>query len=93
MTLLRRNPRRDANEPAIVQYLQRAGCVVLRLSAPDAPDLLVGYRKRWLLLEVKVPNGKLKVGQELFHQACTTLGLPCHVVHSPEEARAVLKRV
>lgn len=42
--------RRDANEPGIVSALEDIGCTVKRLH--DC-DLLVGYRGRNLLLEVK----------------------------------------
>lgn len=93
MTLLRRNPRRDENEPLLVEYLRKAGCVVQRLSGPDIPDLLVGYRGRWLLLEVKMPGADLKPGQELFHNSCQALGLPCGIIRTVEDCQAVLKRV
>ena len=59
---------------------------------PDIPDLLVGYRGRWLLLEVKMPGGALEAGQELFHGACQALGLPCEVVRTVEDCQRVLKR-
>jgi hypothetical protein len=92
MTLHRRNPRRDANEPAIVEYLQRAGCVVCRISSKGVPDLLVGYRGTWLLLEVKMPKGRKEPAQELFHNACDALKLPCHVVYSADDAKRILRR-
>lgn len=55
--------KRDANEKAIVDALRRAGATIVRLSVPDAPDLLVGYRGRNWLLEVKTARGRTKVGQ------------------------------
>lgn len=92
MTLHRRNPRRDLNEPAVVEYLNRAGAVVCRISSKGVPDLLVGYRGTWIMLEVKQPGGKLKDSQELFHSACDALKLPCHVVYNVDDARRILRR-
>lgn len=55
---MRRAAKRDANEAAIVTALEAVGATVERLSAKDAPDLLVGYRGVNVLLEVKRPAGK-----------------------------------
>ena len=46
---------RDANEPEIVAALQAIGASVVRLHSPV--DLLVGYRRKTYLLEVKLPLG------------------------------------
>lgn len=56
MSLRRFNPRRDEAEPGIVAALVMAGASVHRLSAKDAPDLLVGWKGRNLLMEVKTPR-------------------------------------
>ena len=90
MSLHRRNAKRDRNERLLVEYLQKSGAVVHRISGPGLPDLLVGYRKRWLLLEVKAPKGKLEPAQVLFHGAAQALGLPCHVVYTVEDCRQAL---
>lgn len=42
---------KDANQPEIVDGLRAIGCTVVVLHAPS--DLLVGYRGRNVLLEVK----------------------------------------
>lgn len=42
---------RDANEPEIVEALERVGCSVHRLAQPL--DLLVGFRLKTYLIEVK----------------------------------------
>ena len=91
MSLNRRNPRRDLNERRIVAALEKAGAMIYRLSAPGLPDLLVGHRKRWLLLEVKGPRGKLEPLQHQFHLTAACLGLPCHVVSTEEQALEILK--
>jgi len=91
MSLHRRNAKRDRNERLLVEYLQKSGAVVHRISGPGLPDLLVGYRKRWLLAEVKSPKGKLETAQVLFHGAAKALNLPCYVIYSVEDAAAMLK--
>ena len=92
MTLHRRNPRRDPNEPLIVEYLKRAGSLVSRLSGAGIPDLLVGYRGRYLLMEVKAQGGRLKDSQTQYHDAARALGLPCYVVYSVEDCQRILRR-
>lgn len=90
--------RRDANEPEIVAVLRQVGCLVAELNEKDVPDLLVGLRGRWVLLEVKMPAGprggtdgrNLKPGQERFMLDCRSRGLPAHVVRSTEEALRAL---
>jgi hypothetical protein len=52
---------RDENEPAIVAALQRAvgGAIIERLEAPV--DLMVYFRRRIHLLEVKMPGAPAKL--------------------------------
>lgn len=50
----------------IVKALRQVGATVLRLSAEDAPDLLVGYRGQNWLVEVKRPGRFYSKGQTLF---------------------------
>lgn len=47
--------RRDANEWAIVAALEAVGANVTRLDTTGVPDLLVAFRSRTFLLEVKDP--------------------------------------
>lgn len=61
MSLNRYAKRRDANEAGIVKALVDVGCSVLQV---DAVDLVVGFRGRSYLLEVKTPRGELKPSQE-----------------------------
>jgi hypothetical protein len=55
MGLARHANQRDGNEKPIVDALRRIGCTVIQLDRPC--DLLVGYRGRNFLLEVKLPLG------------------------------------
>lgn len=61
MSLNRYAKRRDPNEPEIVRALRDIGATVKRL---DDIDLLVGWRGRNFLLEVKDLKGALKPSQE-----------------------------
>jgi hypothetical protein len=63
---MRRAARVDTNQPDIVRALQKIGCDVEVIGRPV--DLLVGYRAKNFLIEVKNPNGENKVydGQKDF---------------------------
>ena len=95
MTRLYRPPRRDANEGDIIDGLVRVGAIVYKLDQKDIPDLLVGYRGRWILLEVKLPLGPkggavshqtLSDGQADFFAAAVRHSLPVFLVRSVEES-------
>lgn len=64
MSINRFNPRRDANEKDIVNYLKANGLSVERLNTPL--DLLVGWNKTNYLVEVKMPGKWLNDKQESF---------------------------
>ena len=57
----------DANQKEIVQALEQIGCDVLELGWPL--DLLVGYRRRNWLLEIKdpdkVPSARVLTGEQV----------------------------
>jgi hypothetical protein len=83
MSLSRRNPRRDANEPAIVKALEKVGALVKRISAAGVADLLVLYKGRIFLLEVKMPKtGRMTPAQ----QETTAEGWPVTVVRDEYDA-------
>ena len=68
MSLNRHNPKRDANEPEIVDALHDAGFWVIRVDKPV--DLLVGKAGylHFALLEVKLPGKDLNKKQQEFFQ-------------------------
>ena len=79
------NAKRDINEPEIVAALEAIGCKVFRLDQPL--DLLVGYRGKNWLIEVKTEKGYLTKSQKKF--------LPewrgqLAVVRTPEQAISVV---
>ena len=96
MSLNRFAVRRDPGESAIVEALRKVGAMVCHVSSKGLPDLLVGFRQRWMLLEVKSPVGerggksrdgqKLQEAQAAFFRLAKLGGLPVHVVTGPEEA-------
>ena len=96
MSLSRRAKRRDENEPDVVQALELCGAYVVRLDTPC--DLLVGFRGRWWLLEVK-DGGKppsergLTRAQTGFRDDCQTHGLPFAVVEDVSAALAEIGAV
>lgn len=83
----------DTAQSGIVQALEAAGCLVQSLArlGDGLPDLLVGTRGRWILLEVKSPDQppnkrRLRPGQQTFHALAEALHLPCFVVMDPRQA-------
>tara|TARA_Y100000310_G_scaffold244388_1_gene249135 strand:+ start:246 stop:566 length:321 start_codon:yes stop_codon:yes gene_type:complete len=86
--------RTDSNHSAIVAQLRAVGATVVSLAAVGGacPDLLVGFRARTYLLEVKPPLGprggrsssKRSEGQRRF--ALAWRGGPVVTVRSPVEA-------
>ena len=84
MTLLRHNPRRDANELEIVRVFESNGCEVMRLNLFDL--LVLKPNKEILMVEVKTPNGRLTKSQ----QDMLWAGWPLIVVRSADEARELV---
>ena len=86
MSIHRYNASTDGNQKAIVQALLDAGCRVHYIKQPV--DLLVGFRGRNYLLEVKQPKkSKTTPAQDLFFATWSGQSV---IVRTPEEAlRAV----
>jgi hypothetical protein len=91
---LRTASRVDGNQPEIVKALRAIGASVLHLhQLKNCFDLLVGYRGRTFVIEVKDPAQppsarKLTPGEEEFRR--TWRGSPYHIVHSPDEAIRII---
>jgi hypothetical protein len=82
VTLKRYAAKRDTNEREIVATLERCGCQVQPLSLSGMPDLLIAFRHRLYLVEIKTPHGKLTNAQ----QRKQLQGWPVVVVRSVFEA-------
>ena len=84
----------DANQPEIVEALKAIGCEVYDIEKPV--DLLVEFRRIWILLEVKNPEGRnrLEPDQVEFFK---NVRAPAEIVRTPEEAvkavQSIWKRV
>lgn len=87
---MRRAAKVDSNHAAIVKTLRKIGCKVTDLSrvGEGVPDILVWYRGRFLLLEIKVPGGKLNDRQAKWHSEYE--GCLVFVVKDEEEAIAAV---
>ena len=86
--------RKDANQELIVQALRAAGATVHILDAKNLPDLLVGYRGKTLLIEIKdgakkPSERRLRPGQQRFFDEWR--GGPAVKVENLEEALTCLK--
>lgn len=83
-----RRDTRDANESRIIKWLVSAGATVEKLPPGNGrPDLLVGFRGRNYLLEVKTEKGRIRPEQESWHSAWNG---DVHVVRTPQEAIAAI---
>jgi hypothetical protein len=92
---MRRAAKIDANQQAVVDALRQVGATVHSLAAVGGgcPDLLVGFRGRTFLMEVKDGNKppserRLTPFQVLWHEQWT--GGSLTVVNSPEDALKVI---
>lgn len=76
----------DSTQAAIVDALRKCGAFVQHITqvGNGAPDLLVGFRRRTFLLEVKGPKTPLDPRQVEWHASWR--GLPVDVVRTPLEA-------
>ena len=90
----RQAARIDRNQERIVQALRLVGARVGFWGMDGAPDLVVAYRGRVYLVEVKAPlgprgggGGTLTAAQDHFHQRWAGY---LHIVHGVEDALALL---
>jgi len=83
----------DQNQVEIVDALRKNGAFVVSLASvgKGVPDLLVGYKRHTILMEVKFGNNKLTEDQIVFHGKWT--GGILSVVSDVESALRVLKLV
>lgn len=87
--------RRDANERRVIDALRACGAYVKQINDAGAFDLLVYYRGRTLLLEVKdgdkPPSARaLTPAEAKFHAEWP--GQNLHIVNSEHEALDILKQ-
>lgn len=90
MSIYRRAPKRDKNEPEIIQALRQCGAMVTQLSGENVPDLLVIYQGQVVLIEVKSAKGKLQDGQSKWITTASEHGVTAHVIRTVDEARRAI---
>jgi len=91
MSINRFNPKRDANEPEIVDYFKSIGLSVERLNTPL--DLLIGYNKRNYLVEVKMPKKHLNDNQVKFFEEWKGQRVVINSIEQAEKWSKEIKRV
>ncbi|MBI1924386.1 hypothetical protein HYR99_09060 [Candidatus Poribacteria bacterium] len=66
---MRRDAKVDHNQREIVSALRQIGASVypLHFAGNGCPDLLVGFRGKNFLMEVKTERGRLNADQRTFH--------------------------
>jgi hypothetical protein len=88
--MLRTASRVDANQPAVVKALRAIGASVLHLhQIKNAFDILVGYRGRTFLMEIKASEkDKLTPGEAEF--MATWRGSEYHIVYTSDQAIKII---
>jgi len=81
--------KRDDNEVEIVNALRAIGASVAHLSSKGIPDLLVCFRNKLYLMEVKKPKGKLTPDQIKFYDNWKG---EIHIVRTAQEAIEILNK-
>ena len=89
---MRRSAKVDSNQPEIVKALRSIGAFVLVTSQlKNAFDVLVGYRGKLFIIEIKdgsrpLSQRKLTDGELKCKEGFESVGIPYHVVNSIDEA-------
>lgn len=81
-------------ERELVKRVKAAGGEVRKLAwigRRGAPDRLVMLPGRWLMVELKAPDGKLSKLQEIEHAKMKTCGFPVLVIWKLEDIEEVFK--
>lgn len=95
---MRRAAKKDDNHQSVVQALRQIGAYVQDLGGvgQGCPDLLVGFRGAWHLLEVKdgakVPSKRKLTPAEIEFLVDLRNRAPVHVIESVEQAIQVTTR-
>jgi len=90
--MLRTAAKVDANQPAVVKALRAIGASVLHThQLKNCFDILVGYRGRTFLMEIKATEkDTLTPGEAEFQR--TWRGSKYHIVYTPDQAIAIITR-
>jgi len=87
---LRTASRVDGNQALIVRHLRAVGASVLHThQLKNCFDILVGYRGRTFLMEIKATEKDTLTPGEAEFKA-TWRGSPYHIVYTPEQAIRII---
>jgi len=88
---MRRHGRIDTTQTEIVRALRGIGAFVQSLAdvGNGCPDLLVSFRGKWFVFEVKSPSGKLTPDEVRWHNEARASVL---VIYGTDEAIGILER-
>ena len=96
--MIRRAARTDANHSEIKSALERIGCYVVDCAhvGQGFPDLVIAFRNRWVLLEIKdgaksKSRRKLTGPQTIFHAEAAAKNCKVHIVTSVDDAIAAVQ--
>lgn len=85
---------RDRNESKLTRILEQGGAVCIPIKGRKAgtPDLVVGYRGSWILVEVKNPDGRNQLSEQQieFEKLCEFRGLPFKVIRTEKDCEELL---
>lgn len=95
---MRTAARTDRNQAEIVAQLRKMGCMVqpLHMVGKGCPDILVGYKGRNFLFEIKDPKQppskrRLTEDERQWHLLWREFGGQVDVIHTAEEAMEKMK--
>lgn len=97
MTHSRHSPgSRDKNEKPITEYLRRANVLYFLLPEGAGADILL-YTSPMMLIEIKNPDTrkdaqKLTEKEKEIQAHCKEIGIPYHVIFTPEEMAVVINQ-
>jgi hypothetical protein len=90
----------DANQSVIVKALRNVGAFVqpLHTVGKGCPDLLVGYRGKWHVLEIKdgdkpPSQRKLTEDEKEWHEKALAMRLPVFIAENIEDALVAIGAV
>lgn len=77
----------DANQPDIVEALRAAGARVqhIHIIGHGCPDILVAFRGRWYVAEIKDSRGQLTPDEVRWHEDFSVQG-PVHIWRTARQA-------
>jgi hypothetical protein len=84
----------DGPSREICAGLRKTGAFVQQITSASGgkgcPDIMVAWKGRLVLMEIKTAKGKLSAEQEHWHAACAASGVKVHVVRSVQDALSAL---